>query len=236
MSEHGKCHIFRSIFTALTRAVALAYVALAVLATLDTRLLLQNSEITMSKNEILYPFELCTPSSFEVDGNTFGGGFQEGSTGCQKIDFLVNSCAAGLIFSAIASAFFVLIDCSARRKCCGPFNASGSYGTGILLFFILIQAGISVGALVEQIEFYVGYLNELSDITSSPYKVRSYANIPLLETTAIFALATALLTFIDAVLYLGCRKPEKQINSDKTFVPDSPEAPDENSNKAGEIA
>mmetsp|Transcript_42189 Transcript_42189/g.82777 ORF Transcript_42189/g.82777 Transcript_42189/m.82777 type:complete len:235 (-) Transcript_42189:205-909(-) len=203
-ADHGKFHCFRRILTALTRTVALVYAAAAVYAIIETRILLSNSEPILEDDVLFLPLLLCTPSSYYVDGTKISIEVEEGYGGCQKMDFLINSCAVGLLFSVIASVFFVVVDLMARRKW-GPFNTSSATGMGVFLFFILVQTGISTGALVEQIQYYVKFQETFVGSSGFSYNVKSFADTKILLAAVGLSFGTAILIFIDCVLHLSLR-------------------------------
>jgi len=203
-ADHGKCHVFRRILTALTRTVALVYAAAAVYAIIETRILLSHSEPKLIDDVLFLPLLLCSPSSYEVDGNKYVVEVEEGYGGCQKMDFLINSCAVGLLFSVIASVFFVVVDLMARRKW-GPFNTSSATGMGVFLFFILVQTGISTGALFEQIQYYVKFQETFVGSSGFSYNVKSFADTRILLAAVGLSFGTAILIFIDCVLHLSLR-------------------------------
>jgi len=165
---------------------------------------LSHSEPTLIDDVLFLPLMLCTPSSYEVDGIKFAGEIEGGYVACQKMDFLVNSCAVGLLFSVIASVFFVVVDLMARRTW-GHFNTHSATGMGVFLFFILVQTGISTGALVEQIQYYVKFQEELVGSSGYSYNVRSYADTKILLGTVGLSFGTAILISIDCVLHLCLR-------------------------------
>jgi hypothetical protein len=196
---------FVLVVTALTRLVTFLYAILAIFAFFDCRGLLSNESFEMRGDTLYVPLVLCVPGNIEIDGSVLS--FDASDTSelqCRQLDYLINSCAASLLFSAAASGLFILFDGLARYNM-GPFNLSSAAGMGLFLIFILLQAGISTGSLVEQNKYWVDYFQHFLDETSDEdLNVKSFSNSGLLIITAISAFATAFLILADSICYRSC--------------------------------
>jgi len=210
--NHGSCNVFRRIMTALTRLAALAYTIMAVFATMEILNLIFSSGAIQKDGFLFAPLKLCTSPSIDIDGpnGTIGINGTEAvlsmyseaaEEGCQNMYFIIYSCAVSLTLSGIASALYIFMDLMARHSC-GGYITSSTSGMGMFLFFILVQAGISTGALAEHINMHVKFQKET-------FKDAEYI---FLWTTAILALSTAVLVIVDSAMHQCCRRRVKKFD------------------------
>jgi hypothetical protein len=206
------CGALSKLTNLLMRISLLGYSALAVFGFLETRQLLQKDGVDAYryKDDTLFvPLVLCVPESIDIDGEILIMDTSATSMDqCRQLDYLINACAISLLFSIAASILFLLVDCMARYQR-GPFNMSSAAGMGLFLVFILLQAGISTGALVEQTYFWVQHFQGIVDETNNNGnlgfdKVQSYANQTVLTSTALCAFGCSLVIFVHAMVYQCC--------------------------------
>jgi hypothetical protein len=211
------------ISTITTRLVTLGYVALAIYAFIESRELLSDDTdgsggYTMDGSTLYIPLRLCVPATFEIqegqvtytfnneNNNTSDGMFTADST-CRPMDYLINACASSLLLSAAAGILYLFINCMAHHK--GNAMSSSTNGMSLFFSFLLVQAGLCTGALVEQTSVWVQHFQEqiidkLDDNNAgidNQVEVESYANKQILRTAAITAFGTALLIVLDAMVY-----------------------------------
>jgi hypothetical protein len=128
--------------------------------------------------------------------------------------------------SAAGGIVYLLMDCISRYGTSHgngkrPFHMSSSAnGMSLLFSFLLVQAGICIGALVEQTSFWVSYFQEqvidnLKNDNGGIDKVESYANEQILRLAAIVAFGTALLILLDAMVYRCCCGCQHQDDKNK---------------------
>jgi hypothetical protein len=189
------------------RITLLGYSIIAIFGFRETRQLI-GEDYRLQDDTLFVPLVLCVPASIEVDGTTVAYDASDGEK-CRQLDYLINAAAASLLFSILASILFLLVDLMARYKR-GPFNMSSAAGMGLFLVFILLQAGISTGALVEQVNFWVQYFQHVVDVSDGQFgydKVESYAKKSILITTAIWAFFCSFFIFVDAIVHRCCQAP-----------------------------
>lgn len=191
--------------TAITRLVALGYSALAILAFLEARKVLHNSRdginsYTVDDKYAYIPLLLCVPEQIEISGTQVTTDSADGFTGCYTLDYLINACAASLLFAACAALVFSLIDILARYKL-GPFNLKSTAGMGLFFVFILIQAGIATGALVEQNRFWVRLYDDILANAGIDLKAKPYGSSVVFYTTAIMSFVLSFLVMLDGFVY-----------------------------------
>eukprot|EP00526_Cylindrotheca_closterium_P016128 CAMPEP_0113650198 /NCGR_PEP_ID=MMETSP0017_2-20120614/26704_1 /TAXON_ID=2856 /ORGANISM="Cylindrotheca closterium" /LENGTH=260 /DNA_ID=CAMNT_0000562681 /DNA_START=52 /DNA_END=834 /DNA_ORIENTATION=+ /assembly_acc=CAM_ASM_000147 len=202
---------FLHVITVFSRLVTLVFASLAIWAFLETQVILKHSKslddlkYTDDYKKMMVPMILCLPEEFSIDGDTVsvnvGGEIQ-----CESLDFLINSCAASLLFASVSSFVFIIIDWMSRHNK-GHFNMSAAAGMGLFLFFILLMTGITTGALVEQnmhwVETHQIVLNNMgySDITAE-----AYGNLAVITSASVFAFIAAMVTAVDATLIRCCAK------------------------------
>ena len=210
-----------------TRLLVLGYIAVAALSFLEARKLLVGSQGDAAesghyeiKDNVLYvPLVLCVPAQMEINGKVFSADLEAGVTKCSELDYLINACSSSLLLSGAAALFWIFCDMTARFRDgagCGPLNRHTAAGMGLLLIFLLAQAGISTGALVEQIKFWTSYTEEVFDNIEDGPKfddVESYANTFLLTVAAIGSFGTALVMLLDAAVYSCMYKPQVKRHS-----------------------
>lgn len=212
-SSHGSA--LYAIFSSFTRLVVLGYAALAVFTFFEIRALLLNSKNGDSSFEIddgtlFVPLVLCFPSALEVDGfvivdstNKTSPAFVE-QVECRQLDYLMSACAASLLFATAACVLFVFCDFLARLFCC-PFDLNSSSGMAIFLMFILVQSGISIGALAEQNYFWVEHFQDVIEERELDLEVESYAHSIFLIGASLSSFGVAFLLLIDATCSRCCR-------------------------------
>jgi hypothetical protein len=195
-----------------TRLVTLSYVVLAIYAFIESRELLRedgsgDSNGYNAEGATLYiPLVLCIPANIQIqiNGQIFSVDLSEATYECRQMDYLINACASSLIFSIVGGLLYLLIDCMARYGK-GSFNMSAANGMGLFFIFILTQAGIGIGALVEQTSYWVDYfqivIDGLADEDIGINNVESYANKQVLRAASIVAFGTAFFILLDAIAY-----------------------------------
>mmetsp|Transcript_2392 Transcript_2392/g.3397 ORF Transcript_2392/g.3397 Transcript_2392/m.3397 type:complete len:292 (+) Transcript_2392:38-913(+) len=210
--------IYKVVFY-VTRLILLAYAVFGILSYFETRELLKSNEFMLDGTTLYFPLVLCIPNEISISGvgQEDVSSTASGVSGCEKLDFLINSTAAGLILSTVATVIFLIIDFMARRKR-GPFNSSSAAGMMLYLTIILVQTGISVGALLEQNKFWTktyelllsgGGFFDNQGIT----KVESYANRNLLIVSVILAFVAAFFILLDTIIYKCFEKPAEDRHS-----------------------
>lgn len=192
---------------ASTRLVTLGYVVLAIYAFIESRQLLQedgsdeSGGYAFDGSTLYVPLVLCVPANLEIQGQIYTVDASDGHSECRQMDYLINACASSLLFSAAGGIVYLFIDCLARYGK-GPFNMSSANGMALFFIFILTQAGICTGALVEQTSFWVEYFQLVVDkLDNGIDNVESYADKRILRSAAVVAFGTALLIFLDAMVY-----------------------------------
>lgn len=193
------------IFTVFSRIVTTLFACLAFFAFFETQDILSGSssyaDLKIVDDKFMIPLVLCFPKDMNMDD------LSDVSSGikCQQMDFLINACSASLLFGAVASVSYVIIDWLARNKR-GPFNMSAAAGMGIFLFFILMMTGITTGALVEQNQLWVEVYQEILDAQEATHHLtaEAYGNLTLIMAAAIFAFAASILNMFDLVLARCC--------------------------------
>ncbi len=204
--------------------VAAGYAALAFFTFLETRDLVRSDGYQYDEaTEIVYvPLLLCAPPSVENDGSSF---VISSDSNCRDMNYLITAPFVCSACSAIACIFFVLMDILARYER-GPFSMSAVAGMGLYLVIILVQAGISTGALVEQNIYWVNYMQEYLDEEGFDATAKSYASTQILLSSAGCAFVTAFLILVDAIVYRCNEKRQAKIEAQrmKEFLEGSKEA------------
>jgi hypothetical protein len=172
----------------LTRLIVLGYIALAVFSLLEVRQLLNGSDndgggYSLESEDggtFRVPLLLCIPSKLilvEGDRSTIiiSTASTTAASDCRELDYLVNACASSLLLSAVAALFWFVCDMTARCRRrsdgsgLGPLNKHTAAGMGLFLIFMLLQAGVSTGALVGQTKELVrSYESLLDQFRSAP--------------------------------------------------------------------
>ena len=193
------CNTFTKICTIFTRVVAAVYAVLAFFTFLEARDLAQSDgyQYDPTTGIVYVPLLLCAPPSVENDGSSF---VISSDSNCRDMNYLISAPFVCSACSAFACMFFVVMDILARYEK-GPFKMSAVAGMGIYLIIILIQAGISTGALVEQNIYWVNYMQEYLDEEGFEATAKSYASTQILLGSAGCAFVTAFLILIDAIVY-----------------------------------
>jgi hypothetical protein len=95
------------------------------------------------------------------------------------------------------------------------------------LVIILVQAGISTGALVEQNIYWVNYMQQYLDEEGFDATAKSYASTQILLSSTSCAFATAFLVLVDAIFYRCNEKRQAAIEAQKIadFIQVAKEAP-----------
>ena len=219
----------------ISRLVTLGYGALATYAFIESRKLLPDdmdgSEgYTIDGSTLYIPLRLCVPATLQLQGqviyafnntDTSDGTGTMDNPACRPMDYLINACAFSLLLSAAAGIVYLFIDCMARRN--GDMSSSTN-GMALFFSFLLVQAGICTGALVEQTSSWVKYFQEqiidkLDDNNNIGIdKVQSYANKQILQSAAIAAFGTALLILLDAMIYRCCRQQDNKEDKDEAAL------------------
>mmetsp|Transcript_13834 Transcript_13834/g.32274 ORF Transcript_13834/g.32274 Transcript_13834/m.32274 type:complete len:266 (+) Transcript_13834:83-880(+) len=219
------CNSFTRICTIITRVFAIGYAALAFFTFQEARDLARSNGYQYDSDEgIVYvPLLLCAPPSVESDGSSF---IISSDSNCRGMKYLVSAPFVCSACSAFACLFFVIMDILARYEK-GPFKMSAVAGMGSYLIIILIQAGITTGALVEQNIYWVNYMQEYLDGENFDATAKSYASTQILLGSAGFAFATAFLVLVDAILYRCNEKRQASIEAQKIadFIKAAKEAP-----------
>jgi hypothetical protein len=219
------CNKFTRICTVFTRIVAIGYAVLAFFTFLEARDLAQSDGYQYDSNKgIVYvPLLLCAPPSVENDGSSF---IISSDSNCKDMNYLISAPFVCSACSAFASVFFVVMDILARYER-GPFSMSAVAGMGLYLVIILIQAGISTGALVEQNIYWVNYMQQYLDEEGFDAKAKSYASTQILMSSASCAFIAALLIFVDAIFYRYNEKRQatKEAQQIADFIKAAKEAP-----------
>jgi len=206
-----------ALFSGFIRLLLLGYGALAVFAFFEIRALLRNSKsidsFQIDHGTLYVPMLLCFPSKLEVDGitlidsiNVTSHAYVEGVQ-CRQLDYIMIACASSLLFAAASCVLFVFCDFMARIVCC-PFDLNSSSGMAIFVSFMLIQAGISVGALAEQNRFWVQHFKDIVYKLDVGLDVESYAHYFFLIGTALSSFGIAFLVIIDATCSRCCHHKE----------------------------
>ena len=215
------CNTLTRICTIFTRVVAIAYATLAAFTFLEARDLATSDGYQYDSNTgIVYvPLLLCAPPSIEHDGSSF---IISSDSNCREMNYLVAAPFVCSACSSFACVFFVIMDILARYKK-GPFSMSAVAGMGIYLVIILVQSGISTGALVEQNIYWVNYIQEYLDDEKFDGTAKSYANTQILVSSTACAFATAFLILVDAILYRWNEKRQAAIEDKRiaNFVRES---------------
>ena len=109
----------------------------------------------------------------------------------------------------------------------GPFNLSAVAGMGLYLIIILVQAGISTGALVEQNIYWVNYMQQYLDDEGFDATAKSYASTQILMGSAGFAFVAAFLVLVDTIFYRCNEKRQAALEDQRIadFVRAAKEAP-----------
>mmetsp|Transcript_34547 Transcript_34547/g.81453 ORF Transcript_34547/g.81453 Transcript_34547/m.81453 type:complete len:272 (+) Transcript_34547:112-927(+) len=209
------CTTLTKICTIVTRVAAIAYATLAFFTFLEARDLARSNgyQYDAEAGIVYVPLLLCAPPSVENDGSSL---VISSNSNCRDMDYLVSAPFVCSACSAIACIFFVLMDILARYEK-GPFSMSAVAGMGLYLVVILIQSGISTGALVEQNIYWVNYMQEYLDKENFDGNAKSYANTQILLASTGFAFATAFLIFIDAIFY-RCNEKRRKAIEDQRIV------------------
>jgi len=219
------CNIFTRICTVLTRIVAISYAVLAFFTFLEARDLAQSDGYQYdSDTGIVYvPLLLCAPPSVESDGTSF---VISSDSNCRDMNYLISAPFVCSACSAFACVFFVIMDVLARYEK-GPFSMSAVAGMGLYLIIILVQAGISTGALVEQNIYWVNYMQEYLDKEGFDATAKSYASTQILLSSAGCAFVTAFLILVDSIFYRCNEKRQATIENKRIadFIRGAKEAP-----------
>ncbi|VEU45269.1 unnamed protein product [Pseudo-nitzschia multistriata] len=199
--------------TIFTRVVAIAYATLAAFTFLEARDLAQSDGYQYdSDTGIVYvPLLLCAPPSVENDGSSL---IISSDSNCRDMNYLVSAPFVCSACSALACVFFVIMDILARFGK-GPFSMSAVAGMGLYLVVILVQSGISTGALVEQNIYWVNYMQEYLDEQDFDGTAKSYANTHILVSSTGCAFAAAFLILMDAILYRWNEKRQAAIEDQR---------------------
>jgi hypothetical protein len=216
-SPGNALHSVHAVFSSFVRLVVLGYTALAIFTFFEIRALLLKSKdgnsFEIDDGTLFVPLVLCFPSTLEVDGfvivdstNTTSPAFVE-QVECRQLDYLMSACAASLLFAAAACVLFVFCDFLARIRCC-PFDLNSSSGMAIFLTFILVQAGISIGALAEQNHFWVEHFKEVIKERDLDLEVESYAHSIFLIGSALSSFGVAFLVLLDATCSRCCHRQD----------------------------
>jgi len=196
----------------ISRFVMVAYAVLAVFSYREARKLLKNSvdlTVVLDDDKMLFPLVLCFPYAVKIGEEIFTA--DDEGVQCQALNFLINACAASLIFSVIAAILFVFIDVLARYKK-GPFNLSTAAGMGLFLTFILIQTGISTYALVRQVDMWIDYFR---NVVETDLQIKSFCDTTLMKVTVAFAFGATILITIDIICdrFFRCNRSERNNSS-----------------------
>ena len=193
------CNIFTRICTIFTRIVIIGYAILAAFTFLEARDLAKSDGYQFDPNTgIIYvPLLLCAPPSVENDGSSF---IISSDSNCRDMNYLVIAPFVCSACSAFACIFFVIMDILARYEK-GPFSMSAVPGMGLYLVIILVQAGISTGALVEQNIYRVDYMQQYLDDEGFDATAKSYASTKILLSSTGCAFVAAFLVLVDTILY-----------------------------------
>jgi len=177
-----------------TRVISLSYVVLALFNVKNVRGLLK-TESSYDGDTYIIPLIQCTPEDIEIGSSTYSASL-ELSDNCNTYSWLVNAAAAGLILSALGTVFFLVIDVMARRGK-GPFGKSTALGMGMLLIFLLIQAGLSIGAIWREASFWVDSYQIIVEAADMKGKAKVHANVFALGACTLFAFFSAFFIFLD---------------------------------------
>ena len=228
-SNNNACRAVYLIISNLIRLVTLGYAALAVLAFFEVRELIKNSEdensFEVDDGTLYIPFVMCLPAELPFllgeDGtntaSTTTSLFNNetltpsvlsnnyyGEAQCRQLTYMLSAVGASLLFAAAGSVFYVFIDCLAKTGCFGSLTAAGSAGIGLLLSFVLAQAGISTGALAELNHDLVDYFETLIYELDLDLKVESYSSSFILILAAVSGFGVSILILLDIMLYRCC--------------------------------
>eukprot|EP00536_Pseudo-nitzschia_multiseries_P008647 jgi/Psemu1/20958/gm1.20958_g len=209
------CNTFTKSCTIFTRVVAIAYATLAAFTFLEARDLARSDgyQYDTDTGIVYVPLLLCAPPSVENDGSSL---IISSDNNCRDMNYLVSAPFVCSACSAIACIFFVVMDVLARYEK-GPFSMSAVAGMGLYLVVILVQSGISTGALVEQNLYWVNYMQEYLDEENFEATAKSYANTQILMGSTGFAFGTAVLILVDAILY-RCNEKRQAAIEDQRIV------------------
>ena len=193
------CNKFTRVCTIITRLFAIGYAVLAFFTFLEARDLARSNEYEYDSVEgIVYvPLLLCAPPSVKSEGSSF---IISSDNNCRGMKYLISAPFVCSACSAFACLFFVIMDILTRYGK-GPFSMSAVAGMGLYLVVILVQAGITTGALVEQNIYWVNYMQEYLDGEKFDATAKSYASTKILLSSTGCAFATAFLVLADAILY-----------------------------------
>ena len=207
------CNSFTLTCTIFTRIVAIGYAVLAFFTFLEARDLAQSNGYQFDEaTEIVYvPLLLCAPPSVENDGSSF---VISSDSNCRDMNYLISAPFVCSACSAIACMFFVIMDILARYER-GPFSKTAVAGMGLYLVIILVQAGISTGALVEQNLYWVNYMQEYLDREGFDATAKPYASTQILVSSAGCAFITAFFILVDAVLYRCNEKRQAKLEAQR---------------------
>ena len=185
--------------TIITRTVAVAYAVSALFTFLEARDLAQSDGYLYNEDEgvVYVPLLLCAPPSVQADGSSL---LISSDSNCRDMNYLISAPFVCSACSAVACVFFVVMDILARCKK-GPMRMSAVMGMGLYLIIILVQAGFSTFALVEQNMYWVNYMQNYLDQEGFDAKAKSYASTQILLGSAGCAFLAAFLILIDAIVY-----------------------------------
>jgi hypothetical protein len=172
---------------------------------------------------VYVPLELCAPPSVENDGSSF---VISSDSNCRDMNYLISAPFVCSACSAFACIFFVIMDILARYEK-GPFSMSAVAGMGSYLIIILVQAGISTGALVEQSIYWVNYVQQYLDAEGFDATAKPYASTQILLSSAGCAFVTAFLILVDAIFYRCNERRQAALESQRIadFLEAAKEAP-----------
>lgn len=193
------CNSFTKYCTIVTRVFAIGYAVLAFFTFLEARDLARSNGYQYDTDEgvVYVPLMLCAPPSVESDGSSLT---ITSDSNCRGMDYLISAPFVCSACSAFACIFFVIMDILARYEK-GPFSMPAVAGMSTYLVIILVQAGITTGALVEQNIYWVNYMQEYLDEEKFDATAKSYASTKILLSSAGCAFATAFLILIDGIFY-----------------------------------
>lgn len=185
--------------TIITRTVAVVYSVSALFTFLEARDLAQSDgyQYDEERGIVFVPLLLCAPPSVQADGSSL---LISSDSNCRDMNYLISAPFVCSACSAVACVFFVVMDVLARFKK-GPMSMSAVMGMGLYLVIILVQAGFSTFALVEQNLYWVNYMQDYLDREGFDAKAMSYASTQILLGSAGCAFLAAFLILVDGIVY-----------------------------------
>lgn len=203
-----------TLFTSLTRLACVGFLCIAGF-TIPQVWKLNVGGYHIENGTLFIPLEICEPVRVTVDGNDFN--FLGKDIGhCHTLDYLVNACAASIIFAMAAMVVFYFFDALARCNT-GPVNRSSTLGMSFFMTFILIQAAACCFALYKECKFWEDYyLTQFEELPSNHITtVDTYGKKTWFIFTCLTALITAALLLLDTLLCF-CWGVDKRKGSDES--------------------